>query len=160
MKLRLQTKYAGVIAGLIILITGILSGVLLFQFQSSTGILSQRSAEIMSRELMAQMEKRAEAMVRFLSDALTNPLYQYDIQRIRQLLDIVIAQNDVVNAFVYDSEGSIVHDGQEGSARFGEPLGDERSLAAIAIQEQLVSQVEGNVLSVSLPIWIPWSAPR
>ena len=143
-----------VITGLIILITGILSGILLYQFQSSSSILSQRSAANMSQELMAQMEKRAATTVHFLSDILTNPLYQYDIETISRLIGVVIQQNDVVNAVVYDHAGRIVHDGTTGSLKFGDSIGDEISLAAIATQGKLVSQVEKNVLSVSLPIWI------
>ena len=154
MKLRLQTKYAGVIAGLIILITGILSGILLFQFQSSIGVLSQRSADNMSRELMGQMEKRAEAMLYFLSDALTNPLYQYDIRSINELIDIAMTQRDVVNAHVYDVDGLIIHQGKYSTANFGEPLGDPRSQEAIHTPGLLVSQVRGKLLSVSVPIWI------
>ena len=154
MKLRLKAKYAGSITGLIILITGILSGILLYQFQLSSKILTQRSAAIMSQELMAQMEKRAAATVHFLSDILTNPLYQYDIERISRLLGVVIQQNDVVNALVYDHLGRIVHDGITGSIRFGESINDEASTAAIPTAGKLVSHVEDNVLNVSLPIWI------
>ncbi len=154
MKLRLKAKYAGVITGLIILITGILSGILLYQFQSSSRILSQRSAANMSQELMAQMEKRAATTVHFLSDILTNPLYQHDIETINRLLTVIIQQNDVVNALVYDHAGRIVHDGITGSIRYGESIKDEASQAAIATTGKLVSQVEKDVLSVSLPIWI------
>ncbi len=154
MKLRLKAKYAGAITGLIILITGILSGILLYQFQSSSRILSQRSAANMSQELMAQMEKRAATTVHFLSDILTNPLYQYDIETMNRTLAVIIQQNDVVNAVVYDHVGRIVHDGITGSIRYGESIEDEASQAAIASAGKLVSQVEKDVLSVSLPIWI------
>jgi PAS domain S-box-containing protein len=154
LKLRLKAKYAGVITGLIILITGVLSGILLYQFQSSSRILSQRSAESMSQELMAQMEKRAAATVHFLSDILTNPLYQYDIETINRLLKVVIQQDDVVNGVVYDHAGRIVHDGITGSIRFGESINDKATQAAIATKGKLVSQVTKDILSVSLPVWI------
>jgi len=154
LKQSLQRKYAGVIAGLIILITGVLSGILLFQSQSSIGLLSQRSAENMSRELMVQMEKRAEAMIHFLSDALTNPLYRYDVRSISELLEIVMTQKDVVNVYVYGTDGRIIHEGRDESANFGEPLGDSRTQEAIQTRGLLISQVEGNLLRVSIPIWI------
>ena len=154
MKLNLQARYSITIVALIILIVFILAGILLFQFGLSLNQLNQTSAKAMSADLLIQMRKRGEALTKLLAENLVNPLYNYDMQTIYELLAATKSQPDVLYALVYGPDARILHDGKEKIPQFGEMLDDEASKKAITIKEQLVTQVQDEILSVSMSIWI------
>lgn len=154
MKLGLRGKYTLIIVGLIVGSVSLLAGVLMFQFASSLSRLMRASADAMSRDLLAQVNKRGEALTHFLSETLINPLYYYDLEEIRLLLQAAKEREDVVFAYVFDPDGKIVHDGTEEISAFGQSV-DEASGSVMHQKSGItVTTVGENVVSVSRVIKI------
>lgn len=154
MRLRLQAKYALIILALIIGVVCTLAGALSVRFKASMDTLAQTSAEVMVQGLLDRQKQRGEVIARLLADNLTNPVYQYDTNRIYQLLSAAKNSQEVVYVYVYDSEGRIIHDGDKLSPLFGRLLDDEVSKAAIAARDDLLVQITDKVLDVAAPLHI------
>jgi len=55
---------------------------------------------------------------------------------------------------VYDTEGKIIHDGDEQIPGFGKIITNEASRNAMAHKGRLITQMQGDVIATSIPIWI------
>ena len=154
MRLRLQAKYALIILALIVGVVFALAGTLSVRFKASMNTLAQTSAEVMANGLLDRQKQRGEVIARLLAENLVNPVYQYDIDSIFRLLQAAKSSQEVVYVYVYDSAGSIIHDGDEAIPLFGRVLDDEVSKAAIAAKDDLLVQITENVLDVAAPLHI------
>ncbi len=130
-----------IIVSVIIGTISILSIAFLLQFRFSLSQLFRTSTEIMSQDLHAQMEKRAEVLTYFLAENLVNPVYQHDMEAIYELLKATREQADVLYVYVYDTDGRIIHDGTRQISSYGKHMDEGAG-------------DRGNELSVSLPIRI------
>lgn len=153
MKLRLQTRYMIIILALVIVLISVLAGVLLINFRDHASSMSQASNEEMQQRLLVQMRKRGEIITRFLAENLINPVYQYDMDEVYKLLSSTMTQDEVKYVYVYDTEGKIIHDGNDEIPGFGQIMDDPFAPAVIESQELLV-QSEANFIDVSMPLYI------
>ncbi|WP_300675162.1 ATP-binding protein [Desulfoluna sp.] len=154
MKLKLQTRYSLIILSLLITNMILLTSILLFQFNSSLNAMVETSSISMEKDLLAQLERQGESITRLVAEKLVNPLYQYNMVEIYDLLHTVKMQKDVTRAQVYDVHGRILQDGTKEVREFGRLVGDEESQKAIHTQGRLVKRVRGDILDISIPIWI------
>jgi PAS domain S-box-containing protein len=153
MKLRLQARYAIVIVGLIITIVLVLSGTLLFQFQSSLTDLGATRSQIVSDTLLSQMKKRGQVIAGFLAESLIKPLYQHDMERMYELLSTVRSGPDVTYAEVFDRKGRIVHDGGNVVPPSGQIIDDQDSIDIIDQKDAVLVKVAEDALHITYPIW-------
>jgi len=152
--LRLQAKYSLVIVSLIIMIVSVLAGAILVQSMSLHNDLMDASVDTMTKDLMDQMVKRCVGVTQLLAETLINPVYQHDMQAIFELLNAARQQPDILNITVYDTDGRIIHDGNEKIPTFGRILPDEKSIEALPVKGKVVQHIQRDTLGVSIPVWI------
>ena len=120
--------------------------------------MMQREVDVLGRQAMQSMaadalNRRGEAMVEQLADALTNPLYYSDLDAIGSTVRAASRQPDVAYVLVYDADGNIVHDGSYDISAYGQAMTDPLARAAVA-SEQLLTQWSKQVVDVSQVISI------
>ena len=86
MKLRLHTRVSLLIIALILVLVGVLSGGLLYQVRVSMSEIRGASKEAVGEALFSQVENQGIAFTRTLADNLTNHLYYYQMDLIRDLV--------------------------------------------------------------------------
>ena len=148
----LQARFLVAMAITLALVFALLA--LLLQRQS----MLQRAVDVLGREAMQAMaadalNRRGEAMVEQLADALTNPLYYSDLDAIGSTVRAASRQPDVAYVLVYDADGNIVHDGSYDISAYGQAMTDPLARAAVA-SEQLLTQWSKQVVDVSQVISI------
>ena len=74
--------------------------------------------------LEEQLRSSGEAQASQLADALTNPLYYFDLDAVGTLARGALRSPDVEYVLVYDAQGRILHDGSGDIAAFGKPMND------------------------------------
>jgi len=103
------------------------------------------------KALFDELQEKQELSVKVLARALTNPVYQFDMDRILGLLEALTDREETLHAYVYDAKGLIVHDGTKELRLYNKPLNGEVGKKALATR-QLASLSEGDTLSVAVPI--------
>jgi diguanylate cyclase (GGDEF)-like protein len=78
------------------------------------------------------LSERAQQLASFLADALTNPVYYFDLLAMREVLRSAQSQPDVRYVIVYDQRGRVIHDGSRDIKQFG-----------VAMTDALASEVIG-----------------
>ncbi len=154
MALRLQGRYTVTIVTLIVAVVVVLTVVLMTRFRTDQQDLARTSAYLMSQELESQVIRRGESAVRFLADSLTNPMYQYDMEEVGNLLEAVAREPDVLFTHVYDVDGRLMHDGSGTVTDFGDVINAPVTDLPVGTEPLLHHRMSRDVLTVASPIWI------
>ncbi|MFC0678963.1 putative bifunctional diguanylate cyclase/phosphodiesterase [Lysobacter korlensis] len=112
--------------------------------------ISRSTMDEMARETV---RRRGAAVVAQLGDALSNPLYYFDLDAIGALARVALRQPGTRYLIVYDSEGNVLHDGSESIPSYGRRMDDAMAAGAIAARET-TTQVSGEVMDVATPIML------
>lgn len=99
------------------------------------------------------LRRHGEATVNQLADALTNPLYYFDLDTIGRLVRSAQQEPDVSYVLVYDPQGRIIHDGTEEIAVYGQQMSDPLAYEAVSTPN-LHIQWSPQIVDVSQPIMI------
>ncbi|PBJ83495.1 hypothetical protein CMZ84_03030 [Lysobacteraceae bacterium NML93-0399] len=118
------------------------------QAQKQILALSQRSMHALASQ---RLLLRGEAVSEQVADALVNPLYYFDLDAIGTIIGNVLRQPDVSYVIVYDTDGSIVHDGSRDIERYDQRMDDPFASEVVAATGQHM-QSNGQLLDVSAPI--------
>ena len=122
------------------------------QWQMRQEVLELSRTSIQSL-VFDRLREQAQAVGANTAEALVNPLYTFDLEIIGRVVGDVLVQPDVKYVTVYDPSGSIIHDGTDGIASYGQVMSD--SLApAIIESNDLLMQRTGDVFDVAAPIRI------
>ncbi|MDH3644920.1 MAG: ATP-binding protein, partial [Gammaproteobacteria bacterium] len=149
--MNLLQRYALIMVALVLAVAAVLAITLAVLFRESSESVSQTSSQVMRTELTRQIESRGRMLSRTLSQQLVNPVYQYDIEGIYEILKTALADPDVLSIWVFDEEGLVLHDGQRTIPNYGEvPMGEPARQAATAAGT-LVQDL-GDRLDISMPI--------
>ncbi|WP_177428687.1 hybrid sensor histidine kinase/response regulator [Candidatus Venteria ishoeyi] len=136
---------------MIISIVLILSSALVWQFRSTLLSLSDSSAEMMVQGRIEQVEHEGQVIINALAENLLNPLYNYNMQAIYELLTVAKQNDQVAYVQVYDATGSLVHNGDENIPDFGkavaEPLLD-------STPRDIQVTLSLDILELSLSMWM------
>ena len=154
MALRLQGRYTVTIVTLIVAVVVVLTAVLMTRFRADHQDLARTSAYLMSQELESQVIRRGESAVRFLADSLTNPMYQYDMEEIGNLLEAARREPDVLFTHVYDAQGRLLHDGTGTISTFGDTINAPAMDLPVGTEPLLRHRMSRDVLTVASPVWI------
>jgi diguanylate cyclase (GGDEF)-like protein len=104
------------------------------------------------RELARQaLRLRGEETALLLADALTNPIYYFDLLTIREITRSTLRQVDVDYVLVFDADGRVIHDGSGDIPTFGQPMEDVFAWEAIRAVGT-VTQWSDSVVDVSHPV--------
>ena len=120
--------------------------------------MMQREVDVLGRQAMQSMaadalNRRGEAMVEQLADALTNPLYFSDLDGIGTTVRAAARPPDVAYVLVYDTKGDSVHDGSYDIAAYGQTMTDPLAHAVVT-SDHLLTQWSPQVVDVSESITI------
>jgi diguanylate cyclase (GGDEF)-like protein len=111
------------------------------------------SREAMHDTALQGFRKRGEAVAKLLADAMTNPLYYFDLQSVGEIARSALQQPDVSYVLVFDRDGRVIHDGSGDIPTFGQPMRDAFAWEAVSA-EALHTQMSEEVVDVALPIRI------
>ena len=151
-RMGLQSRFFAAI--LVLLAVVVVVMVLLWNRQQATQHeVSEVTRAAMHGLLSEQVRVDGEAQVRQLADALTNPLYYFDLDAIGTLARATLRDSDVDYVLVYDAQGRILHDGSGDIAAYGQPMSDALADEVIAARGPHTRSV-GQLLDVSSPILI------
>jgi diguanylate cyclase (GGDEF)-like protein len=151
-RLGLQSRFIAAIIALLAIV--VLVMMLMWQRQqASQHEVSDVTRQAMHGLLSEQVRVDGEAEVRQLADALTNPLYYFDLDAIGALARAALRESDVEYVLVYDPQGRILHDGSGDIAAYGQPMGDALAKEVIAAAGPHTRAI-GQVLDVSSPILV------
>jgi diguanylate cyclase (GGDEF)-like protein len=109
------------------------------------------SREAMHENAVQGVRKRGEAVARLLADAMTNPLYYFDLQSVGEIARSALQQSDISYVLVFDREGRVIHDGSGDIPTFGQPMQDPFAYEAVSA-EGLHTQWSDSVVDVAHPI--------
>ncbi|HEU4813603.1 MAG TPA: EAL domain-containing protein [Xanthomonadaceae bacterium] len=118
----------------------------------------QREVEGLSGEAMRtlvgeSLKRRGEGAVVQLADALTNPLYYFDLDAIGELARGALRQPDVEYVLVFDVEGNVIHDGSAAIRGYGTRMDDPLAFEAVSARKLHVQWSEG-LMDVSSPLML------
>ncbi len=103
--------------------------------------------------VLERLREQARAVGLNTADALVNPLYNFDLERIGQIVRDVMAQPDVKYVTIYAPSGAIIHDGSDAIASYGQVMSDALAPAIIHANDLLMQRSDG-VFDVAAPISI------
>jgi diguanylate cyclase (GGDEF)-like protein len=109
------------------------------------------SREAMHDSAVQGVRKRGEAIARLLADAMTNPLYYFDLQGVGEIARSALQQADISYVLVFDREGRVIHDGSGDIPTFGQPMQDAFAYEAITA-DKVHTQWSDSVVDVAHPI--------
>ena len=152
--MRLQARYTIIIVTLVVIVVTFLSAALLLQFRTSSSLLTRVSATTMSDVLLRQMKNHGGTMIKNLTATLVNPVYDYNVIEIRELLFATAQQDGVTSVQVFDSNGKILADENKLASTYGQPLNDPEAVNAIQNKDQLYTRTDAEQIIFVHPIWI------
>ncbi|MCK4511320.1 response regulator [bacterium] len=125
MTLRLKTQYALAIVAVIVITTCVLTAVLMYgTTRSADSLISAGSAAATDR-LVEQMYRRGETAARLVAGNILNAFYFLDMEEMELILTSAKTQPGIVFAYVYEPDGTIIHDGTHLVEAHGKSLDDE-----------------------------------
>ena len=119
MKLRVQSRYALTLLGLVTLVVGSLSASLLIGFRHTEETTHGASEAATRQALMRQLENDARSKAELLAMTITKPLYFFDIDAIGNAVEAVLAIDGIEFVHVIDANDRVIHDGSTDIASFG-----------------------------------------
>ena len=150
--LGLQGRVAATMALALVVVLGLVAGL----WYRQDGM--QREVEGMSGETMRtlvgdSLRRRGEGAVAHLADALTNPLYYFDLDAIGELARGALRQPDVEYVLVFDVEGNVIHDGSAAIPGYGTRMDDPLAFEAVSARTLHVQWTD-ELMDVSAPLML------
>jgi len=116
-------------------------GVVAFASSTTTSALDGvlRQSESGSRDqARAALADRGSQLANYLSIALTNPVYYFDLLTVREAARSALSQPDVIYVLVFDAQGRVIHDGSRDIPRFGQVMEDPLAAQSISARAPLL----------------------
>ena len=148
----LRGRVAATIAVALLVVLG-LTAALLHRQEAMQREVEGLSGETMRTLVGESLRRRGEGAVAQLADALTNPLYYFDLDAIGELARGALRQPDVQYVLVFDPEGNVIHDGSAAIPGFGQRMDDPLAYEAVTAR-RLHTQWTARQLDVSSPILV------
>ena len=111
MENKLQARVARRLIFFILAIIILMGGYLYWRFEQASTQLHRVSESSLDKALMTQLHKKGVDTTVYMSNALANALYMYDIEQINKMIADVTRQHDIAHAYVFDEQNKILHDG-------------------------------------------------
>ena len=105
---------------------------LIWREQRSFVAMREGGDALVLEVVRAGLQQRGTALANQLANAVANPLYFLDLDRIGEYTRNTGQQADVAYVLVADAQGRIVHDGSRDIARFGEAMPDLADASGVA----------------------------
>ena len=148
----LQGRVAATMAVALLVVLGLVAG-LWYRQEALQREVEGLSGEAMQALVGESLRRRGEGAVAQLADALTNPLYYFDLDAIGELARGALRQPDVAYVLVFDAEGNVVHDGSAAIPGYGTRMDDPLAFEAVAARALHV-QWSDALMDVSSPLML------
>lgn len=130
---------------------GLMLGLVSHSTSQVTFNLVEQGSKGLQDQAKAALAERGTELAGFLADALTNPVYYFDLLTIRELARSTLRQPDVEYVIVFDAQGRVMHDGSPSIPSFGQVMSDPLAPGVIAAAGPLV-QWNAELVEASVPI--------
>ncbi len=148
----LQARFLTAMAIMLAVVIALL-GTLLHRQKAMQQEVGDAARDAMHGMVEDSLRRHGEASVNQLADALSNPLYYFDLDTIGKLVRSAQREPDVKYVLVFDSQGRIIHDGTEEIAVYGQQMSDPLAYEAVSSNE-LHTQWSPQIVDISEPIMI------
>lgn len=112
----------------------------------------EETADNISQSFTKHAQEQAEQSIAYLSEALLNPMFFYDIETIYAILEPALANESVLFIKVFDAEGLIVHTGAEVELAYGTKLGMPMVMESVLSEQIPFTQVLPSTLVIARPL--------
>ncbi len=153
-RLKLQGRYISATLILLILMIVLNSAVHFWVFEQHSQTLTKEISEHNSASLKTQLRKRGDNMLDYLSDALYDPMYQYNLEGVYEVIEPAVNSREVAEVLVFDVEGNIFHDGSEDLEFFGQPLPYQDVLETVLTKSLRFREEQLDQLWMAAPILV------
>jgi diguanylate cyclase (GGDEF)-like protein len=117
----------------------------------SDEILEETAINI-SDSFTSHAKNQAEQTVKYLSEALFNPMFFFDIDNIHSILEPALENTDVIFIKVFDADGLIVHTGEDVVVNYGSGLNMPRVQEKVLSNQETYTEIKSSSLIVARPI--------
>lgn len=148
----LQARFLTAMAIMLVVVIALL-GTLLHRQKAMQREVGDAAREAMHGMVEDSLRRHGEATVNQLADALSNPLYYFDLDTIGKLVRSAQREPDVKYVLVFDAQGRIIHDGTEEIAVYGQKMSDPLAYEAVR-STGLHTQWSPQIVDISEPIMI------
>jgi diguanylate cyclase (GGDEF)-like protein len=149
-RMGLSARFAALIAvALLVLVSTVL--LMLQRQRDMQAEVVGVGSDAMRSLVASRLQKRGEAEIARLADALVNPLYYFDLDAIGGIARDAMQQPDVAYVLVYDTDGDIIHDGSGDIPTYGQAMDDALAYEVVSARGPH-TQWTDQVLDVSAPI--------
>lgn len=153
MRFGLTAKFALTLVVLVIATSLSISALWYNQSRTASNDLANIGLQALEEQSLQQAQQEGYMLVGMLADALVNPVYYYDMQRITELVTAVNSLPNVSYVLVFDDRGKILHDGQDTIPSFGQPMTDPFGEVARQATEA-THQWANDTLDVTQPLML------
>lgn len=154
MKKRFRIGLQAQLLALLALALALFATMMLLLWQRQAAMQSEvagLSRKAMHDLVIDALRRRGEASATQLADALTNPLYYFDLDAIGGIARAALRQPDVDYVLVYDPQGRVIHDGSGDIPTYGQPMQDPLAYEVVR-SRGLHAQWTDDIVDVSSPI--------
>lgn len=111
-----------------------------------------KTSDNISERFVAHARSQAEQTVSYLSEALLNPMYFYDIETIRSLIEPALRIESVIAIKVFDTTGLVIHTGKESDYDYGMPLDMPLVEEAVLGNKRAYTKAGSSELTIARPL--------
>ncbi len=151
LRITLQQKYITTIICLLLTLAISLSLLYVHFFHKMMETTRNTDRQNIERSQYQQLNTIGNTYALMLADNLVNPVYQYDLNSIQQLLQTTLKQPQINFVEILEPNGEILHDGKKSIPTFG-TIPDDPQLAKILKSKTLVSHTWDNQLIIAAPV--------
>ncbi|WED24292.1 EAL domain-containing protein [Vibrio sp. JC009] len=137
---------------MVILTMGCLSVSQFFISSYFAGEMLEKTSDSMSERFVAHAREKAEQSINYLSEALLNPMYFYDVETIHQILEPALKDSSTLEIKVFDNKGVVIHTGSELTNDYGMALKMPSLEKTVLTDRKVYVENEMDVLSIAQPL--------
>ncbi len=152
MKLQSRITISSTVMVVVTVIT--FSIIQLFGFDITSNQILEQTSNKVSQSLLSQLEQRATYTANYLSEALINPMYKFDMEGVHELLEPALKSKEVLAIVVFDAYGNTFHTGQRIDASYGIPFDKLDVKEAVLTHKIEYQRVVNNQLWYAKPLYI------
>lgn len=110
------------------------------------------TSDNMSESFSDHARDKAEQTINYLSDALLNPMYFYDIETIQSLLEPALKDTSTIAIKVFDTKGVVIHTGSDLVNDYGMALQMPALEEAVLRQRRAYFENDIDTLAIARPL--------
>lgn len=119
-----------------------------------TNELAVKTNQNITQSLIENAKLQADQTLTYLSDALINPFYRYDLTGVQALLEPALNNKSLKKIQVFDTDGNIFHDGSESLLVYGEPINNASLINTVLAERKVFTFLDEKSLIMACPLFL------